>query len=111
LLTDIKRRTHVDETSSTTGAPKLDQYLKRTWVTHAGIHVDRIASAWLIRRLIDPDARFKFVPPKGYEPDKGELRFDMFEAELSQGDACTFEVLCSRLQLRAPGLVRNLGNR
>jgi hypothetical protein len=105
LLTDMKRRIHVDETSPTTGTPTLDQYLKRTWVTRAGIHVDRIASAWLIRRFIDPDARFKFVPPKGYEPHKGELRFDMFEAEFShEGDACTFEVLCSRLQLGAPGL-------
>ena len=33
----------------------------RTWVTRSGVHVDRIASAWLIRRFIDPEARFKFV--------------------------------------------------
>src|SRR5689334_1093752 len=33
----------------------------RTWVTREGVHVDRIASAWLVRRFIDPDARFKFV--------------------------------------------------
>src|SRR5438874_6972830 len=38
----------------------------RTWVTRAGVHVDRIASAWLIRRFIDPEARFKFVPARGY---------------------------------------------
>src|SRR5277367_1640226 len=49
-----------------------------TWVTRTGIHVDRIGSAWLIRRFIDPDASFKFVPPKGYQPLPGELRFDMF---------------------------------
>jgi hypothetical protein len=49
----------------------------RVWVTRAGVHVDRIASAWLIRRFIDPDARFKFVPAKGYVPEPGELRFDM----------------------------------
>ena len=77
----------------------------RTWVTRAGVHVDRIASAWLIRRFIDPEATFKFVPPKGYAPPPGELRFDMFEAEYShEGDLCTFEVLCMRFELNAPGL-------
>ena len=51
--------------------------------------------AWLIRRFIDPDARFKFVSGKGYVPEPGELRFDMFEAEFThQGDRCSFEVLC-----------------
>src|SRR6185503_9372232 len=51
----------------------------RTWVTRRDVHVDRIASAWLIRRFIDPRARFKFVEPRGYKPRSGELRFDMFE--------------------------------
>ena len=51
------------------------------WVTRRDVHVDRIGSAWLVRRFIDPDATFKFVPAKGYEPLAGELRFDMFEAE------------------------------
>jgi hypothetical protein len=43
--------------------------------------VDRIASAWLIKRFVDPDARFKSVAPEGYVHQKGKLRFDMFEAE------------------------------
>jgi len=77
----------------------------RTWVTRAGIKVDRMASAWLIRKFIDPKARFKFVPAKGYEPHKGELRFDMFEAEFThEGDLCTFEVLVRRFGLGDPGL-------
>ena len=77
----------------------------RTWVTRAGVHVDRIASAWLIRRFIDPEAHFKFVPPKGYVPERHELRFDMFEAEYShEGDRCTFEVLCEKFELDVPGL-------
>lgn len=77
----------------------------RTWVTRTGIHVDRIASAWLIRRFIDPEARFKFVAPKGYEPEAGELRFDMFDAEYSHvGDRCTFETLLERFALVDPGL-------
>jgi hypothetical protein len=72
----------------------------RTWVTREGVHVDRIASAWLIRRFIDPEASFKFVPSKGYVPQPGELRFDMFQAEFThEGDRCTFEVLCERARL------------
>jgi len=71
----------------------------RTWVTRKGIHVDRMASAWLIKRFIDPEARFKFVPSKGYRPLSGEVRFDMFEAEFThEGDRCTFEVLIEKFQ-------------
>jgi hypothetical protein len=71
-----------------------------TWVTRHGVHIDRIASAWLIRRFIDPAATFKFVPAKGYRPEPGELRFDMFEAEYThEGERCTFEVLVARFHL------------
>jgi hypothetical protein len=72
----------------------------RTWVTRRGVHVDRIASAWLIRRFIDPDARFKFVEPRGYTPAPGELRFDMFDAEYThEGEHCTFETLLEHFAL------------
>ena len=71
----------------------------RTWVTRKGIHVDRMASAWLIKRFIDPEARFKFVPGRSYRRQSGELRFDMFEAEFThEGDRCTFEVLIEKFQ-------------
>jgi hypothetical protein len=77
----------------------------RTWVTRRGVFVDRIASAWLIKRFIDPDARFKFVAPEGYVRRKDELRFDMFEAEYTHdGDRCTFETLVRRFRLRDPAL-------
>ena len=80
-------------------------YRGRVWVTRAGIHVDRIASAWLVRRFIDTDAVFKFAPAKGYKPGEQELRFDMYEAEFShEGDMCTFEVLCRRFALADRGL-------
>ena len=75
-------------------------YSGRTWVTRKGIHVDRIASAWLIRRFVDPAAKFKFVPGKGYRPEPGEVRFDMFDAEFThEGERCTFEVLIERLNI------------
>jgi hypothetical protein len=81
------------------------QYRGRTWVTRTGIKVDRMASAWLIRRFIDPQATFKFVPAKGYLPGPNELRFDMFEAEFThEGELCTFEVLLERFGLRERAL-------
>jgi hypothetical protein len=77
----------------------------QTWVTRTGVKVDRISSAWLIRRFIDPDARFKFVPPRGYEPSSGERRFDMYEAEYAhEGDRCTFQTLVARFGLEDPAL-------
>ena len=70
----------------------------RTWVTRANVHVDRMASAWLIRRRIDADARFKFVSERQYRPATGEIRFDMYDAEYThEGDHCTFEVLVEKL--------------
>ncbi len=75
------------------------------WVTRRQVHVDRIGSAWLIRRFIDPAAKFKFVPAKGYKPRPGELRFDMFEAEYThEGDRCTFEVLLHKSGIGEPAL-------
>lgn len=77
----------------------------RTWVTRRGVHVDRIASAWLVRRFVDPEARFRFVAAKGYEPEPGELRFDMFGGEFThEGDRCTFEVLLARAGPDDPAL-------
>ena len=81
------------------------EHQRRTWVTRTGIKVDRMASAWLIRRFIDPAARFEFVAAKGHTPAAGELSFDMFDAEFThEGDLCTFEVLVRRFGLDDPGL-------
>ncbi|HEY9346436.1 MAG TPA: chromate resistance protein ChrB domain-containing protein [Inquilinus sp.] len=77
----------------------------RIWVTRQGVHVDRIACIWLIRRFIDPEAVIRFVPGKGYAPNPGELRFDMFEGEIThEGDRCSFEVLLGRAGLTDPAL-------
>src|SRR6266581_9450159 len=84
----VTEKATVDSGTSTFGTLR-----NRTWVTRQGVYVDRIASAWLIRRFIDPEAHFKFVSGKGYRAQEGELRFDMFEAEFThEGDKCTFEV-------------------
>ncbi|PSJ52234.1 ChrB protein [Mesorhizobium soli] len=77
----------------------------RTWVTRKGVHVDRIACSWLVRRFIDPDAVIRFVPGRGYAPNAGELRFDMFEGEIThEGDRCSFEVLLNRAHIDDPAL-------
>jgi hypothetical protein len=70
------------------------------WVTREGVFIDRIASAWLIRRFIDPDAQFRFVPSKGYRKKPGEIRFDMYQGEYTHlGDRCTFETLLTEFRL------------
>ncbi len=92
-----------ETTQSSAGPPETLR--NRTWVTREGVYIDRIASAWLIRRFIDPEARFKFVSGKGYRPKQDELRFDMFEAEFThEGDKCTFEVLLHRCGLKDAAL-------
>lgn len=78
-------------------------YQGRTWVTRPSVHVDRIASAWLIRRFIDAAATFRF-DAKVRTPE--DIRFDMAEAEFThEGEACTFEVMVRRFGLGDdPGL-------
>jgi hypothetical protein len=85
-----------------TPAPGL--LANRTWVTRKGVQVDRIASAWLIRRFIDPDAEFRFIDPKE-ERRPDELRFDMVGGDFThEGDGCTFETLVRRLGSPDPAL-------
>lgn len=104
-LRDEARRA-VDEAASANDrraaspAPAGSRATGRTWVTRAGVFVDRIASAWLIRRFIDPEARFKFTPAGSYAPGPGEVRFDMYDGEYThEGDRCTFETLLDRFDL------------
>jgi hypothetical protein len=81
--------------------------IARTWVTRRDIHVDRMASAWLIRRFIDPRARFRFVDLARYRPQHRDLRFDMDGGEFThQGQRCTFEVLQHRFRPKDRALKR-----
>lgn len=76
-----------------------------TWVTRAGIKVDRMASAWLIRRWIDRDATFRFVTGDRPVTEPQEIRFDMFDGGFTHiGDRCTFEVLIHHFGLADPAL-------
>ncbi len=72
---------------------RREEYRGRLWVTRPRPGIDRMASAWLIRRFIDPDARFGFADDPAFVPPDG-VPFDMFGVELShQGDRSTFETL------------------
>jgi hypothetical protein len=99
-LTRVRDRRKPARRRGTAAARPARPVHGRTWVTRNGVHVDRIASAWLIRRFIDPKARFRFVAAKDARTAPDELRFDMFEAEYThEGDCCTFETLVARFGL------------
>jgi hypothetical protein len=79
----------------------------RTWVTRRGVQVDRIGSAWLIRRFIDPNARFRFIDFHAEQARPGELTFDMTDADFThEEDRCTFETLVRRIDLNDAALER-----
>lgn len=93
----IERRKSSTQTNTLSSTP-LPQ--GGVWVTRRGIKVDRIGSAWLIRRFIDINAHFRFVDTVTYRHAVPELRFDMYEGEFThEGDLCTFEVLVARHNL------------
>ncbi|MEK6226903.1 MAG: chromate resistance protein ChrB domain-containing protein [Chloroflexota bacterium] len=77
------------------------------FVTRERLHVDRIATAWAIRRFVDPDATFAFVPRTKDVDSIAGTAFDIRGAELShRGARCTFEVLIERRALIDPAIDR-----
>lgn len=75
----------------------------KTWVTRPRPHVDRIATAWAIRRFIDPKAKFAFAMKP--EEIKGGIPFDYLGAEFGhQGEDCSFETLLKRFGLKDKAL-------
>ncbi|HJQ36953.1 MAG TPA: chromate resistance protein ChrB domain-containing protein [Thermoanaerobaculia bacterium] len=76
----------------------------KTWVTRPGVKIDRMASAWFIRRFVDPKARFRFADPATPKKE-GELRFDMVGGDFThEDDRCTFETLIGRVGLPDKGV-------
>jgi len=97
---DRQRYVHPDVSRSQPQAGQPLDLKEKVWVTRSGVHVDRIACAWLIRRFVDPEASFKFVDIPSYLPGPGELRFDMAEAEFThEDDRCSFETIVLRAGL------------
>lgn len=99
-ISSLERRLSKPAASTPAPSSNADALRGKIWVTRRGVHVDRIACAWLVRRFIDATAPFKFVQGRGYAPAPGEIRFDMFDAEIThEGDRCSFEVLIERAGL------------
>ncbi len=70
-----------------------------TWVTRPRPHIDRIASAWLIRRFYDPEAKFEFADAA--DAARKGTPFDVLGAEFGHhGDDCTFETLVKRFGVK-----------
>lgn len=79
------------------------------WATRAGVHIDRAACAWLIRRHLDPEAEFVFVADPDDVPADA-TPFDMRGVELGHhGSGCTFETILCRYDLSDPVLWRLAG--
>ena len=84
-------------------ALKREDFKGKSWLTRPHPQIDRVASAWLIKTFIDPQARFVFSPKVEDHPDA--VPYDMADVELThQGDDCTFETLLKRFRLRDPAL-------
>ncbi len=87
----------------TAAGKKRKEYLNRTWVTRPRPGIDRVSSAWLIRKFIDANARFAFAD----DPRKtlNAVPFDMFQAGGGfghRGEDCTFETLRKEFAVRDP---------
>ena len=80
------------------------------WVTRERVKVDRVACPWLIRKFIDPEAEFQFVPPDevlAVAEREQALSFDAPGARYTHREGkCTFEVLIEEYGVKAPGLAR-----
>jgi hypothetical protein len=89
-----------DEPAAKPGRKTKAKYLNRIWMTRPRPGIDRVSSAWLIRRFIDPRARFVFGEDPTAHPEA--IPFDMFAAQGfgHRGEDCTFETLCKEFAVR-----------
>jgi len=82
-------------------SPKVNarEYRGRTWLTRPRPEIDRVGSAWLIRKFIDPKAKFVFASKRPSNPRV--ITFDMLNGDFShEGDNCTFETLVRRFGIK-----------
>ena len=107
---ELAATSNADEPQPTQGRikkQKREDYQQRTWATRKRLWIDRMTSAWLIRRFIDPAASFKWLQTPQDCP-KNALGFDFDGATFTHvGSLVTFEVLLTTFALeRDPALVR-----
>jgi hypothetical protein len=111
---DSPSRSRVEQALALADEPEKDRgknrkrrssgYVNRWWITRPRPGIDRVSSAWLIRRFIDPKARFVFGDEPGVHPEA--VPFDMFAATGfgHRGEDCTFETLCKEFAIREKGI-------
>jgi hypothetical protein len=116
LAVKIKQAEGEIKRHSVTGAKKIgpaaiipqspDDYQGKTWTTRKRPFIDRMASAWLIRKFIDRDATFVFLNEKDMETvAKHYIAFDVRGGEFTHtGDLCTFEVIIKSFGLKDKAL-------
>lgn len=107
LLASLEsKRTGPQDERPTAGGGDGAQYQGRLWVTRPRPGVDRMASAWLIRRFVDPTASFSFVTDAKSAPADA-VPFDMYGTGFGhQGDRCTFETLVVRFGINDRAVAR-----
>jgi hypothetical protein len=89
----------ISQENSDMGKISPAAYRNRVWVTRPRPGVDRVTSAWLIRKLIDPKARFVFAS-EGKKPANA-VPYDMYEGGFGhRGEDCTFETLLKAFRIR-----------
>lgn len=80
------------------------------WITRSHVHVDRVACPWLIKRFVDSEARFLFVPKRQVDEIAAEtdaIPFDAPGVELGHHEGkCSFEAILEKYELTDPGLLR-----
>lgn len=100
------KRAGIQDERITAGGDDVAQYQGRLWVTRPRPGVDRMSSAWLIRRFIDPAAPFSFITDAKSAPADA-VPFDMYGVGFGhEGDRCTFETLTARFGINDRAVAR-----
>lgn len=107
VVEKIKQKLYsiVGETTSSKNKSyySIQDFQNKVWATRAHIHIDRIASAWLIKKYIDKEAKFVFTEENTL-PEEA-IPFDTFGAEFGHhGDNCTFETLIKVFRIKDKAL-------
>ena len=106
-LEDRVRPARSTASGSAADTTDVASYRGCLWVTRPRPGVDRMGSAWLIRRFVDAQARFEFAGDRESLPATDAIPFDMFGVEFShQGDGCTFETLTTVFGITDPAVAR-----
>ena len=103
----LQRADSEDKALSLKAKPlSMKNYLRKTWLTRPRPGIDRVSSAWLIKRFIDPKAHFVFDGTPERHPES--IPFDMFGTKGfgHVGEECTFETLVRRFAIRDPKVRR-----